>query len=110
MFFSPEHTQKWDKGLTNSEIEPLRGASKSCYYAYTCNKSQFGIPSRDFYEKVCAFTHNGKYYRYTSHVPNSEAIGPNGEPIRRNLPTTKTVRGETLINITKIERVPSGEI
>jgi hypothetical protein len=57
-----------------------------------------------------AFEHNGKYYRYSAFVPNSSEIGPNGEPIRKNLPTTKTIRGRTLINVGIIERVASGEI
>ena len=43
-------------------------------------------------------------------MPNSSEIGPNGEPIRKNLPTTKTIRGRTLINVGIIERVENGEI
>ena len=57
-----------------------------------------------------AFEHNGKYYRYSAFVPNSSELGPNGEPIRKNQPTTKTIRGRTLINVGIIERVVNGEL
>lgn len=69
-----------------------------------------GLESRDFYEKAMAFEHNGKYYRYSAFVPNSSEIGPNGEPVRKNLPTSKTVRGRTLINVGIIERAENGEV
>ena len=108
--YSPEHARKWDKGLIDSKVEPLRGESKSCFYSYTCYKGSLGLDSRDFYEKAIAFEHNGKYYRYSAFVPNSPKLGPNGEPIRKDLPTAKTIRGRTLINVGIIERVENGEI
>ena len=43
-------------------------------------------------------------------MPNSSEVGPNGEPVRKNLPTTKTIRGRTLINVGIIERVENGEL
>jgi hypothetical protein len=37
------------------------------------------ICSRDFIEKGFNFYHNGKFYRYSSSVDDSELPGPNGE-------------------------------
>ena len=82
--YAPDHVRKWDKSLLDSQVEPLRGESKSCFYSYTCYKGSLGFDSRDFYEKAMAFEHNGKYYRYSAFVPNSSELGPNGEPIRKN--------------------------
>jgi hypothetical protein len=47
------------------------------------------IQSRDFYDKGFNFFHNGKYYRYSTAVSDSEQI--------KSVPG-ETVRGETIYN------------
>ena len=56
------------------------------------------ICSRDFYEKGFSFFHNGKFYRYSTSVQNSNLPGPNNEDPIKPLPNKSTVRAETLIN------------
>ena len=69
VIYSHEHRIKWDKGLfPNNKIEPVRDSVKTCYYTYNQYKPQFGMDSRDFYEKAAGFVHEGKYYRYSCFV------------------------------------------
>ena len=71
--YDPECTLKWDKLLKESNFQQINN-SKSFGIIYTQNKGQYGIASRDFYDKVFKFYHNGKYYRYTSYI-QEELIG-----------------------------------
>lgn len=63
---------------------------KSFGFYYIVNKKQYTIKSRDFVEKGFAFSHNGKFYKYSSTVENSEHI--------KGKYTEETIRGDTLIN------------
>jgi hypothetical protein len=45
---------------------------KSFGLYYIVNKKQYTIKSRDFVEKGFGFSHNGKFYKYSSTVENSE--------------------------------------
>jgi hypothetical protein len=86
--FNPKITKDWDKLIKGSELISLDG-SKSYGIMYMSNKKQFTISSRDFYEKIFMFFHNGKLYRYSSSVANCEQAKP---------PPPDTVRGKTMYN------------
>ena len=71
-----------------------------------------GISSRDFYSKGIQFYHNGKYYRYSSSVIDSEIIddkNPN-DIFKRQLPDDKTIRGTTILNCGIFQRDKDGKI
>ena len=99
MIYNVEHQAKYDKNLKLSEdIEVIPG-KKSFSIRYGLNKKILTFDQRDFYEKGFNFCHNNKFYRYSSMIPNSEAL--------KEIPTVpKTVRGETWINCGIIERNP----
>ena len=65
------------------------------------------INCRDFVEKTFGFYDNGKYYRYSCSVPNSELPGPNGEPPLCPILEKNTVRGYTMINVAMSYRDPT---
>lgn len=44
------------------------------------------ICSRDFIEKGFNFFHEGKFYRYSSSVDDSDLPGPNGEEPMKSTP------------------------
>ena len=50
------------------------------------------------------FYHNGKYYRLTFAIKDSDKVGPNGEDPFVALPDETTVRGESLIGLVTMER------
>ena len=62
------------------------------------------ICSRDFIEKGFNFYHNGKFYRFSSSIDNSELPGPNGEEPLYPCPNRSTVRANTLINCAIMRR------
>ena len=62
------------------------------------------ICSRDFIEKGFNFFHEGKFYRYSSSVDDSELPGPNGEKPMKPTPNKNTVRASTLINCAIMRR------
>ena len=65
------------------------------------------IASRDYAEKSFMFYDRGKFYRFTSGVPDSEFKRPNGRPPICPLPDYSTVRAFTFINIATCYRNPS---
>lgn len=104
VIYSPDHQKKWDKVLEDSQVQPLGESTRNIGYSYTKNKKQFTIASRDFFEKGFNFYHDGKFYRYSTSVPDSEnSLKP--------LVDKKTVRGTTNFNVGIMERDPgSGKI
>ena len=104
--YLPEHQKKWDEVLQSSEKTPVNKNAKCYGLNYTNNKKQYTIASRDFFEKGFNFYSDGKFYRYSTSVPNSESPGPNGEPPLKALPNDKTVRGFTNINCGLVYRDP----
>jgi hypothetical protein len=48
------------------------------------------VKQRDFYEKGFGFCHNGKFYRYSCSIIDSEKLKPKFDK--------DTVRGDTLLN------------
>ena len=68
-----------------------------------------GIESRDYYDKGVSFWHEGKYYRWSCSVNNSDKAGPNGEePLKPSV--EKTTRASTIYNCTLIERTDDEKI
>ena len=47
-------------------------SNKSITFGYTAHKKQFSFQSRDFVDKQFNFYHNGKFYRYTSSLPDEK--------------------------------------
>ena len=62
---------------------------------YFKQKKQYTVESRDFLDKCFQFAHNGKFYRYSSFIPDSEEF--------KDVPQG-TTRGRSLINLVIIER------
>lgn len=60
---------------------------------------------RDYVDKYIQFYHNGKFYRFSCGVPNSEGKGPKGEDPICPL-SGDTIRGYTNINVAVIFRHP----
>ena len=87
----------WDKNLKTSEFIPAIEGKKSFGFTYTANHKQMTVKSRDFYEKGFSFFHDGKYYRYSCSINNSEEV--------REVPK-ETFRGETIYNFGVMERDP----
>ena len=70
-----------------------------------------GIDGREFYEKSFGFFHEGKFYRFTSSVPNSDGEPEHeGDMTKRPVLNKSTVRGETLIGMAIIERDEKGKL
>lgn len=61
--------------------------------------------SRDFMEKAFNFYSDGKFYRYSTSIDNSECHGPEGEvPLRAIEKPNECVRGFTIINCGIMQR------
>jgi hypothetical protein len=63
---------------------------------------------RDFVEKTFMFYSDGKFYRYTAGIDNSEVSGAHveGAPLRSLDNSIGTVRGFTIYNVAILERDP----
>ena len=83
---------------TGEFISQIEGGKRTYGYTYTKQKKQFTIQSRDFYDKGFNFYHNGKYYRYSTAMANSEEL---------YAVPKDTIRGETIYNFGIMERDPS---
>ena len=90
---------------------PLSDGTNAACYSYSRNKRIYAIDGREFYEKGFLFFDKGKFYRYTTSIPDSV-----GEPkdendmSKRPLYSDGAVRGETLISMATIERDEKGKL
>lgn len=66
---------------------------------YSRNKKQMTFQSRDFHEKYFEVFHEGVYYRLSSSIENT------GLPLPDD-----TIRGDVVMSISKMERLPDGKI
>ena len=110
--YDPQHQVQYDKNLQASDSIPLRGMN-AVRITYTQNKKQYAIQSRDFYEKGFCFFHNGKLYRYSCSINDSEKTDEkyDGSDItKKALPDNKTVRGFTIYNCGIFQRENDGRI
>ena len=110
VIYDPKHNIKWDKLIGEEGIKVgVNEKTNSASFLYTHNRKQYTIAARDFYEKGFNFYDNGKFYRYSTSVPDAQMQGLNGEaprcPERPN-----TVRAEVLINVSMMWRSPDGKI
>jgi len=87
--YFPEEASKWDKNVEKAEFISCKEGNRCYGFTYVLNKKHATIKARDFYDKGFNFYHNGKYYRYSTAVNNSEDIYP--------VPKD-TFRGETIYN------------
>ena len=97
--YDPKHQIKWDNLLDKCDFYPLNG-SKTIGFTYLRNKQQYSFQGRDFYEKGFAFYHKGKFYRYTTSVPDEESLSMMPLP-------DETVRASTILYFGMVERDPS---
>ena len=88
---------KWDKMLEKSSQVPVIPGKRTFGMFYLKNKGQYNIESRDFFEKGFNFYSNGRFYRYSTSVPNSEQF-------KEKQPGT--TRGATYYNCGMMERDP----
>lgn len=68
-------------------------------FNYCSHKKQYSFQSRDFVEKGFNFYHNGKFYRYSTSLP--EELGLARTPVPAD-----TTRGFTYYNFAIVERNP----
>jgi len=108
--FKPQHVLKWDKNLKACEELEVAPGKKSYGILYTENKKQFSLCGRDFYEKTFNFYNDGKFYRYSTSVEDSEKPGPNGEEPLKPSPSGQVVRAFTIYSCSMVERLPDGQI
>ena len=103
--YNPQVQKQWDKNLKDGSFIEITPGKKSYGITYTINKKQFQFCSRDFYEKGFGFYHDGKFYRYSSSIDNSENPGPNGEPPMCAIKDPHSqVRGYTIFNVGLMDR------
>ena len=57
--------QEWQRNQSRCEVKYINGM-KSHRYLYSARDGSFGISSRDCYEKVINFEHDGIVYKYSS--------------------------------------------
>lgn len=99
--YSPEQQKIHDTQLIDAEWKPIHEGKKTYGYTYARNKKHLNIQSRDFYEKGFNFVHDGKFYRYSTTVANSDTLKP--------IPD-ETIRGETIYNLGIMWRDDKGKI
>ena len=80
---------QWDNLMDKCEFYPINGC-KTIGLTYMRNKPQYSFHGRDFYEKGFAFYHNGKFYRYTTSIPDEESLSMKPVP-------DETVRATTIL-------------
>lgn len=99
--YEPGHIEKWDDTVGANSVTPVGDrTSTSITFGYTAHKKQFSFQSRDFIDKSFTFFHNGKFYRYTSSLPEDKG------KIMKPLPE-ETTRGFNYFNIGTYERDPA---
>lgn len=92
-----------------SETRATTPGKTSYGLAYSSNKPQYKFCSRDFMEKGFSFFADGKFYRYSTSIDNSEVHGaydPSG-PIRSLDDPNTMVRGYTYYNVAVMSRNPT---
>ena len=89
--YFPEEYLKWDKNLISASYSPAESRPDQRIYGYTYQqqKKQLTVESRDFYEKGFMFESEGKMYRYSCAIADSENLIPVPE---------KTTRADTIYN------------
>ena len=95
--YDAEEKLKWDKLLEVSTLLPIHPDKRTYAMYYLKNKRQYNIEARDFVEKGFNFIHNGKYYRYSTSIPDSESYKEKQKA---------TTRGLTLFNVGTMFRDP----
>ena len=101
--YNPEHQGQWDKNLRNVEFKAVVPGKKTFGLNYNSNKKQFQFCSRDFQEKGFNFYSDGKFYRYSTSIDDSEAIKPIDDP-------KDMVRGFTIYNCGVMQRDETGQL
>lgn len=99
---------EWDKNILESESVPTTPGKKAYGLNYVSNKKQYQFSSRDFMEKGFNFYSDGKFYRYSTSIDDSEKPGvydPQG-PIRSLDDPENRVRGFTIYNCGLMQRNP----
>lgn len=103
MVFGSEHQTKWDETLLSSAFTPLGDRKHMTMgFVHCAHKKQYSFQSRDFVEKTFNFYHNGKFYRYSSSLPDE--LGQERFPVAE-----ETTRGFTYYNFGIVERNPKDD-
>jgi hypothetical protein len=91
---------------------PTTPGKKAYGLNYVSNKKQYQFCSRDFMEKGFNFYSDGKFYRYSTSIDNSEVAGAYDQdgPIRGLDNPNETVRGFTIYNLAIMQRNEKNEI
>ena len=98
--------------IKESETVPTTPGKKSYGLHYSANKKQYQFSCRDFMDKGFNFYSDGKFYRYSTSIDNSEVAGAYGTdgPLRSIDNPNETVRAYTIYNVGIMERLPSGKV
>jgi hypothetical protein len=63
---------QWDENTEEGELIGIDKGIKCYGLYYMVNGKKFTFDARDYVEKYIQFFHDGKFYRYSSSIPNSE--------------------------------------
>jgi len=92
--YDEKYVKQWDKNTKENTFIGVNG-SKSYGFLYSSSKKILTFNSRDFYEKAFMFHANGKMYKYSCSVKDSEELKPVPE---------KTIRGITIYSCGIMQR------
>ena len=83
--------------VSHNDFKAIKKGDKTVGTNWTKHKKIMNVSSRDYCDKMINFYHNGKFYHYSSMIPDDLASD------MKKL-TGDTVRGSTIYNISRIER------
>ena len=95
--YDQAHVPKWDPIITHNEFKPLNPGDKTVGTNWTKHKKIMHVSSRDYCDKMINFYHNGKFYHYSSSIPDEGCD-------KVKALSGDAVRGQTVYNIGLIER------
>lgn len=101
VIYEPEHVPQWDPQVVDATFKPMHEGDATIGLNWTKHKKTMHVQERDYCDKVISFVHKGKFYHYSSAVPEqhtTELFDTNEEK--------STVRGNTIYNVCTIERDP----
>lgn len=98
---TPPELLKWETNMRFSSKMMSESGSQNYFYIHGASKKNFGISSRDWYDKVFQFEHNGTIYKFVSTVANSEDKVP--------VPDKDTIRALNYFSCIKIHRNPENQ-
>ena len=70
VMYEQDHVPKWDPIVSHNEFKPLNKGDKTVGTNWTKHRRIMHVSSRDYCDKMINFYHNGKFYHYSSSIPD----------------------------------------